>query len=133
MADFRHELDRVIEEFVKFKLRQDHFWQLNIARMTSLSFLQATNEELEIRNRISAEEAALQSLIDNAQNLVDRDNVLNDNGEQLSNKSNLESNRVASIIEDGSISNRRENEVPEVIIQERVELSHGDQEHPRSD
>ena len=81
MEDFRHELDRVIEEFVKFKMRQDHFWQLNIARITSLSFIQANNEELEICNCISAEEAALQSLIDNAQNLVDRDNVLNDNGE----------------------------------------------------
>ena len=133
MEDFRHELDRVIEEFVKFKMRQDHFWQLNIARITSLSFLQANNEELEIRNRISAEEAALQSLIDNAQNLVDRDNVLNDNGERLSNISNLESNRVASIIEDGSIFNGRENEVPEIINQERVELSHGDQERPISD
>ena len=41
--------------------------------------------------------------------------------------------RVVSIIEDGSIFNGGENEVPEIIIQERVELSQGDQERPMSD
>ena len=46
LQGFRSELDKVIEEFVRFKMGQDLFWQLNIARQTSLSFLKANEEEL---------------------------------------------------------------------------------------
>ena len=89
--------------------------------------------------------------MENGSNLEDRDNALNVNGERLSNVSNLEDNRVngaqrvdeplanstihrvASIIEDGSIFNGEQNEVPENIIQERVAFSQGDQECPKPD
>merc|ERR1712030_147493 len=88
--------------------------------------------------------------MENGSFLEDGDNAQL-NGEQLSNGSNLEDNRVndaqindepltnqsihrvESIVEDASIFNDNQNEVPENIVQERVELPQGDQERPKPD
>ena len=105
---------------------QDLFWQLNIARQTSLSFLKANEEELALRNRISAEDAALQGLMANGSILEDRVNAQTD-GEHLTNRS---IHRVESIVEDTSIFNGNQNEMPEKVAQEEAVPSQGDQVGP---
>ena len=59
LNDFRIELDKVRMAFVRFKIAQGFDWQLNIARQSTLPFLQATDEEVILRNKIDAEDRAI--------------------------------------------------------------------------
>ena len=124
MKDFRAELDKVIEEFVRFKMSQDLFWQLNIARQSNLSFLKATEEELARRNKISAEDEALQATEGSIQ-----EDMVNAQAEDW-HLANGSIHRVESIIEDMSVFNGDQNEMPERIVQEEAVPPQGDQVSP---
>ena len=58
-AGFQEDMEKIRLEFVRFKKAQGIVWQLDIARQTTLPFLQATDQELLLRNKIDEEDRAL--------------------------------------------------------------------------
>ena len=110
--------------FVRFKIAQGIDWQLNIARQSTLPFLQATEEEVILRNKIDAEDRALQ-----ANDVSIQEDMVNAQAEdgQLTNRSIHE---VEPIIEDQSIFNGGNTSSPGLIIQDVAVPPQGDQVDP---
>merc|ERR1712237_174122 len=126
LKDFRAELDNVIEAFVRFKMAQDLFWQLNIARRSNLPFMKATEEELALGNKISAEDEALQA----TQWSLHEDMV----GAQAldGHLANGSIHEEEPIIEDLSVFNGGHIDMAEQVVQEVVIPPQGDQVSPGS-
>ena len=103
LNNFQEELNKVCVEFVRFKKAQGIDTQLAIARQSTLSFLQATEEELHLRNRIDEEQRALHPEINmSQQGAGDQDVEQVVNGENVVNRTN---NLEEPIVEDLSILN----------------------------
>ena len=121
LAGFRLELDKVRIAFVRFKLAQGFDWQLNIARQTTLTFLQANDEEALLRNKIDEEDKALH--INEMSNLEARFDAEVENEQNVDNRSNHESE---TMLEDNSILNAGDQNNPEILIQEVADPPQGD-------